>query len=66
MHAPDPLNLQDVGHCGRIFLYTSCTALDPSRGVLFEMRTTRMIQMFRTVIIEYAHWEHTCLAGRGA
>ena len=43
--------LQDVGHWGRIILHR--LLLNQLRSVLFEIRTTRLIRMVRTAIIEY-------------
>ena len=46
------------GHSGRVILHMAGVFLNPPRGVLFEIRTTRMIRIMRTEIIDYGLSEH--------
>ena len=45
---------------GQIILNTARVFLDPPRGVLFVIRTTRMIGMVRTMIIVYGFSASRC------
>ena len=44
---------QDVGHWSMISLHTPRVFVDPTRGVLFKILTTRIILMVQAAIIEY-------------